>query len=105
MSQSNQDTVRAPLNSGRLYERDDHANCARPLPELSPLARAALSNGVAFDDVYAYCAARPDSLAATRLMSELCEQETQRELDIALFENFHAREPRKSVLFWKEAGL
>jgi hypothetical protein len=70
--------------------------------KLSPLMRAALDNGVSFDDVFAYAeaAARAKPLELESVIDPL-----QRELDIALFESFHAREPRKSVLFWKGAGL
>jgi hypothetical protein len=74
-----------------------------PVPyTLSPLAKAALANGVSFDDVEAFVLAAGSYNRACNLEAEMT---VQAELDIALFESFHAREPRKSVLFWKGAGL
>ena len=80
---------------------EDIIDLDSPIPyTISPLARAALANNVAFEDVDAYVAA-----AHSRNRPLVIDSPLDHELDVALFESFHAREPRRSVLFWREAGL
>lgn len=68
MSQSNQETVKAPQEYCGCNEYGVCGHCSPEYkrPTLSPLARAALANGVSFEDVQAYCEAcetRPDLFA------------------------------------------
>ncbi len=78
-----------------------------PIPfKLSPLALAALQVGVAFDDIDAYVDAAPSYQNA--VLPELVgagQFDLDTELDIALAASASAREPARSVVWWKAAGL